>query len=426
MEQSKEAFAQILNYYRPIIEIDVADYLSGKALLKFPFIPKLIINVLCDKAADIFQSEPIILKVPHDCIIVGDLHGHILDLLRIFKTFGLPPEQKYLFLGDYVDRGEFSTETMTLLFTLKALYPNEMYMIRGNHEFAEMTNRCGFSTELYQIYGDTSMETAFLFAFSMMPLAATINEKILCIHGGIGPNFKFINQINSINRPLYDFDHEPAATILWSDPSENVSGYMPSQRGSGAVFGRAALDKFMEDNKIDLLVRAHECASNGVAIMLGGKLMTVFAASYYCGIAPNLSGVVQLTPDGEKNVVTFAPLDYFLRSLAHHVTYEFNQIVPFKPPRRHFDQPLTASSNARLPRLANILRSFDESNTGRPAKMKLGNAQKVQYTKRGTPAKRPIKTPTRSKSQCDKGRYGNIPNPQGYVRASSRCSPIRW
>ncbi|KAK8885854.1 hypothetical protein M9Y10_041311 [Tritrichomonas musculus] len=340
-------FQKAFQCYRTLSSIDVSEYERGAAQLVFPVLPIPMLSKLCSTAAQIFSEEPIILNLPlddHDdnenqesnqkkasgIIIVGDLHGHILDLLRILKTFGYPPKSSYLFLGDIVDRGDFSTESAVLILLMKVLWPKNIYLIRGNHEFPDMWDKSGFFYELNTIYGSNSNNNrnadnksmkavdSFAKAFSFIPLAAVLYGKFLCVHGGIGPQFMNYKNLNEIERPLTCYDFEPVSSILWSDPSESVETFMPSTRGSGFMFGPKSLHDFLQSQNLSLLIRGHQCTDKGVEFNLNNQVVTVFSASFYCGRKQNMSGVLVINGVNDKGEcqyksATFPVLRYIQR-----------------------------------------------------------------------------------------------------------------
>ncbi|KAH0791490.1 Ser/Thr protein phosphatase [Histomonas meleagridis] len=299
---------------------DVRDYGTKKAQLVFPLVSSILLKNLCQSLEQTFKEEPVCLELKcDDIIIIGDIHGHILDLFRILAKFGFPPQQKYLFLGDLVDRGPFSLETIVLVFTMKYLYPNHIYIVRGNHEFEEVCARNGFLDEALGLFYDASIFKFFVTAFSYIPLAAIINDKILCAHGGIGPNLESVDQIKSLQRPITDFSNKIVATLLWSDPLANLSGYELSHRGIGYLYGNDVLDDFLNSNHFDLFIRGHECVGDGVEFH--GKGITVFSASEYCGATQNMSGVLKICSNGKREAFCFQQIPYLNRSDAIHEAF---------------------------------------------------------------------------------------------------------
>lgn len=292
-----KCFSDILKFYIDAMNISVEDYATKKRRLKLPIIPEPILNCLLETASNIFKEEPILLRLSSPCIIVGDVHGQLLDLFRILKSFPLPPSSKYIFLGDLVDRGQFSTETVTLTLILKVLYPQNIYIIRGNHEFGEIFQRSDFLAELLEIYpNDTQLSQKFENTFSQIPLSAIIDDESILIHGGIGPSINDTESITSITKPVFNFKDEKVADLLWSDPSDTISMFMPSNRGTGNIFGPTALNTFLKSTNLKLLIRGHQCVENGCQTEIGGKVITVFSASNYCGITNNKAAVLLVNP----------------------------------------------------------------------------------------------------------------------------------
>ena len=173
------------------------------------------IRHLCTKAREIFISQPILLELeapikvgprraaprrrltPQIC---GDIHGQYYDLLRLFEYGGFPPEANYLFLGDYVDRGKQSLETICLLLAYKIKYPENFFVLRGNHECASINRIYGFYDECKRRYNIKLWKT-FTDCFNCLPIAAIIDEKIFTMHGGLSPDLNSMEQIRRVMRP---------------------------------------------------------------------------------------------------------------------------------------------------------------------------------------------------------------------------------
>ena len=314
---------EIYKMYSDIFSHDVHEYENEITRLVLPTVPAPILMKLLQKATDIFSKEPNMLVINGDIFVVGDLHGHILDLFRILKNVGVPPEKNYLFLGDFIDRGEFSTETITLILVLKVLFPENVNIIRGNHEFPEMFTRCGFSNEVDSIYESTQIREGFHKAFSYMPLAALVNDENICVHGGIGPTFSTLGQISDAKRPLFTYDDNELITCLvWSDPTSQFDEYAPSSRGSGFLFGKESLSRLLKSQVLTLLVRGHECVNDGIEYSLNNQCCTVFSASNYCGMLNNKAGVLLLKNNKERESIIFPSLKYFYRNQARFVESE--------------------------------------------------------------------------------------------------------
>ena len=132
--------------------------------------------------------------------ICGDIHGQYYDLLRLFEYGGFPPEANYLFLGDYVDRGKQSLETICLLLAYKIKYPENFFVLRGNHECASINRIYGFYDECKRRYNIKLWKT-FTDCFNCLPIAAIIDEKIFTMHGGLSPDLNSMEQIRRVMRP---------------------------------------------------------------------------------------------------------------------------------------------------------------------------------------------------------------------------------
>lgn len=211
---------------------------------------------LCYETKKIFENQPILLDLEAPLKIVGDIHGQYYDLLRIFQYGKEPPYSNYLFLGDYVDRGRQSIETICLLFAYKIKYPENFFLLRGNHECTTINRIYGFYDECKRRY-NVQIWKEFSACFDYMPVAALIDDKIFCMHGGLSPAMKLITDINKIQRPKEVPDQGMLCDLLWSDPDANKQGWSTNERGISFVFGRNVLENFLKDNDLDLICRAH-------------------------------------------------------------------------------------------------------------------------------------------------------------------------
>jgi serine/threonine-protein phosphatase PP1 catalytic subunit len=158
------------------------------------------VKYICDAAHEVFQSQPMLLEVNGPLYICGDIHGQYYDLLRLFECGGHPPTSRYLFLGDYVDRGRQSIETICLLLCFKIKYPSDIFLLRGNHESASVNRIYGFYDECKKRLS-LKVYKRFCDVFNVMPVCALIEGKILCMHGGLAYDLKNLDQVKSILRP---------------------------------------------------------------------------------------------------------------------------------------------------------------------------------------------------------------------------------
>jgi serine/threonine-protein phosphatase 2B catalytic subunit len=195
-------------------------------------------------------------------VVVGDIHGQLYDLVHMINKIGDPSTINYLFLGDYVDRGIFSTETIILLLAMKVAHPNRVFLLRGNHESRGMTEYFTFREEVLDKF-DLEVYDILNQAFDTMPLVAVVNEEYLCMHGGVSPNMKSISEINKVNR----FEEVPLegllCDILWSDPvddefADKIDFIENADRNCGFKYGLAPTKKHLDENDLTLVIRAHQ------------------------------------------------------------------------------------------------------------------------------------------------------------------------
>ncbi|OHT16697.1 Serine/threonine-protein phosphatase beta isoform [Tritrichomonas foetus] len=316
MEEDTKSIKDMLVDMNKCLQCDVSQVAKGKIKLNLPkFSVNSLLNLIMT-VKEILQKEPTIIELQSPVSVVGDLHGHFLDLVRILQGFGLPIARQYLFLGDFVDRGEFSIETVIYVYLLKVNFPEKVFLIRGNHEFEYICSSSGFLNEITEFYGDRQLFYAFIDSFSVFPMAAVIDDTMLAVHGGIGPNLNELSQIKNMQRPITEFGDDVLDSLLWSDPSTEISGFETSKRGSGYLFGYDSLKKFLDSNGLTKLIRGHECVHDGVFEMFNGMLVTVFSASNYCGSVGNKAAVYTIKDKKNFDVKRFQPLPYFKRTSA--------------------------------------------------------------------------------------------------------------
>lgn len=180
------------------------------------------IKLLCQRVRPILLQQPMLLELEAPLKICGDVHGQFTDLLRLFEYGGFPPEANYLFLGDYVDRGKQSLETISLLFCYKIKYPENFFILRGNHESAGINRIYGFYDECKRRYS-IKLWKIFSDCFNCLPVCALVDEKILCMHGGLSPEMHNLQQIAELPRPADVPDVGLMCDLLWSDPDPTIN-----------------------------------------------------------------------------------------------------------------------------------------------------------------------------------------------------------
>lgn len=278
------------------------------------------IKLLCERARPVLLQQPMLLELEAPIKICGDVHGQYTDLLRLLEYGGFPPESNYLFLGDYVDRGKQSLETICLLLAYKIQYPENFFILRGNHEAAGINRIYGFYDECKRRYSIKLWKT-FSDVFNCLPVSALVEEKILCMHGGLSPELHALQAIADLQRPCDVPDIGLMCDLLWSDPDPNVAvsfvcvcvcvccsklthynlvasyfkqGWAENDRGVSFVFGADVVASFLQEHDLDLLVRAHQVVEDGYEFFAGRRLVTLFSAPNYCGEFDNAGGIISV------------------------------------------------------------------------------------------------------------------------------------
>uniref|UniRef100_A0A672HPK3 Serine/threonine-protein phosphatase n=1 Tax=Salarias fasciatus TaxID=181472 RepID=A0A672HPK3_SALFA len=241
---------------------------------------------LCIKSREIFLSQPILLELEAPLKICGDIHGQYTDLLRLFEYGGFPPEANYLFLGDYVDRGKQSLETICLLLAYKIKYPENFFLLRGNHECASINRIYGFYDECNDTHTHTHTHT-----HSQNHQPET--PSVFCI-SGLSPDLQSMEQIRRIMRPTDVPDTGLLCDLLWSDPDKDVQGWGENDRGVSFTFGADVVSKFLNRHDLDLICRAHQVVEDGYEFFAKRQLVTLFSAPNYCGEFDNAGGMMSV------------------------------------------------------------------------------------------------------------------------------------
>jgi len=251
------------------------------------------IQALVTKAREVFISQPILLELEAPLKVCGDIHGQYFDLLRLFDYGGFPPEANYLFLGDYVDRGKQSMETICLLLAYKVKYPENFFLLRGNHECSSINRLYGFYDECKRRY-NFKVWKMFGDCFNCLPVCAVIDDKIICMHGGLSPDLTNLEQITRVMRPTEVPDEGLLCDLLWSDPDKDIKGWAENERGVSYVFGQEIVDAFLKKHELDLVCRAHQVVEDGYEFFAKRQLVTVFSAPNYCGEFDNSAALMSV------------------------------------------------------------------------------------------------------------------------------------
>ncbi|RFU31524.1 hypothetical protein B7463_g4844, partial [Scytalidium lignicola] len=266
---------------------------------------------IIEEGTKILKQEPNLLEMDAPITVCGDVHGQYYDLMKLFEVGGDPAETRYLFLGDYVDRGYFSIECVLYLWSLKIWYPNTLWLLRGNHECRHLTDYFTFKLECKHKYSEKIYE-ACMESFCALPLAAVMNKQFLCIHGGLSPELHTLDDLKSIDRFREPPTHGLMCDILWADPLEEFGQEKSSEyfvhnhvRGCSYFFSYPAACNFLEKNNLLSIIRAHEAQDAGYRMYRKTRttgfpsVMTIFSAPNYLDVYNNKAAVLKY----ENNVM---------------------------------------------------------------------------------------------------------------------------
>ncbi|EDW35920.1 GL17514 [Drosophila persimilis] len=265
-------------------------------------VPETDMVAMLNVARQVLLSEPMLLAVQPPVNVIGDIHGQFRDLLRYFETSGHPPTKRYLLLGDYVDRGQHSVETLTLLLAYKVRYPSSVHLLRGNHESASINHYYGFYDECKRRF-TVRLWKNFVDCYNCLPVAAVIDSKIFCCHGGLSPSLHELSDIRNIERPAEIKQNGLLCDLLWSDPDPTVNTWTKNSRGVSFTFGVGAGGGV-----------PHEVVEDGYEFFAKRQLITVFSAVNYCGEYDNAGAMMCVDPDLNITLVVMKPKKHD----AHH------------------------------------------------------------------------------------------------------------
>ncbi|KAK0734407.1 Metallo-dependent phosphatase-like protein [Lasiosphaeria miniovina] len=298
-----------------INDIDLDDFI--KRLLDAAYAGKVTKSVclknaeivaICTRARECFLSQPALLELDAPVKIVGDVHGQYTDLIRMFEMCGFPPSANFLFLGDYVDRGKQSLETILLLLCYKLKYPENFFLLRGNHECANVTRVYGFYDECKRRCNVKIWKT-FIDTFNTLPIASIVAGKIFCVHGGLSPALGHMDDIRNIARPTDVPDYGLLNDLLWSDPADMEQDWEANERGVSYCFGKKVITDFLATHDFDLVCRAHMVVEDGYEFFNDRVLVTVFSAPNYCGEFDNWGAVMSVSSELLCSFELLKPLD---------------------------------------------------------------------------------------------------------------------
>ncbi|CAF90365.1 unnamed protein product [Tetraodon nigroviridis] len=281
------------------------------------YLPENDLKRLCDYVCDLLLEESNVQPVSTPVTVCGDIHGQFYDLCELFRTGGQVPDTNYIFMGDFVDRGYYSLETFTHLLALKSQVAGPHH--RCARQPREQTNNPGL--RLLRRVSDQVRERQRL---ALLHQGVLIDEQVLCVHGGLSPDIKTLDQIRTIERNQ-EIPHKGAfCDLVWSDP-EDVDTWAISPRGAGWLFGSKVTNEFVHINNLKLICRAHQLVHEGYKFMFDEKLVTVWSAPNYCYRCGNIASIMvfkdvnrrepklfRAVPDSERVIPPRTTTPYFL------------------------------------------------------------------------------------------------------------------
>ncbi|KAL7747905.1 Serine/threonine-protein phosphatase PP2A catalytic subunit [Sorochytrium milnesiophthora] len=283
---------------------DVDQWISQ--LLDYNFLSEENVRRLCGKAREIFADEANVQPVQTPVTICGDIHGQLHDLLELFRIGGNCPDTNYLFMGDYVDRGYYSVETVSLLVALKVRYRDRITLLRGNHESGTISQVYGFYDECLRKYGSANVWRMFTDLFNYLPLTALVENQIFCLHGGLSPSIDTLDQILALDRFQELPNEGPMSDLLWSDPDERC-GWGISNRGAGYMWGQDVSEAFNHNNGLALIARAHQLVMQGFEWTHDKNVITIFSAPNYVYRCGNQAAIMEVDDNMNRRLLQFDP-----------------------------------------------------------------------------------------------------------------------
>ena len=291
------------------------------------------INALLNEVQPILEREKSLIRIRSPCKIIGNIYGDYNGLMRFFESFGNPSDDnqngdinvmQYIFLGDFCDRCFYSLENIFLLFALKVKYPDFIYLIRGHHEDIQVNINSGLGLECKERLNDDILNNQSLFnninnIFDLLPFGVLVDNNILCVHGGIGSRIFTLDDIENIKRPCkinFNVSNEEQQIVLdllyseFSDEIDDIENNRERDKNSKGFivkYGKKRLDKFLSDNKINLLITSHKFNKEGVICANNDRLLQIFSGANYMDKYNNLGGMVIIAKKTKNKPINIIP-----------------------------------------------------------------------------------------------------------------------
>ncbi len=223
------------------------------------------------------EGKNLVEKGWNEFIIVGDTHGYLNSAKRPAEE-AFKRELPIVYLGDYVDRGDEQLKNLAYVLSLKMKRPDKVILLRGNHETERMNRSYGFQSVVNREYSK-KLFREIVSIYDRFPAAAVIGNKYFAVHGGIPEGINSYFEIMNLNHGEESYEE-----ILWNDPSEEIDTFQPNlQRGGYKLYGEKAVERFLKENDLSMIIRAHQVQTSGYKYYFDKKLLSIFSVSNYRG-----------------------------------------------------------------------------------------------------------------------------------------------
>ena len=297
----------LINEFLQLLPNPNEEYIYYKKNANIISLEKNYITNLINEALAQLKSSPPLIKLRSPVKIFGSINGQYNDLMRYFSLFGRPSELKgdiecvdYLFLGNFTNRGAFSLETICLLLALKIKYNGHFHLLRGNQEDLEISKLYGLAEECKEKLKEDINQPNSIFQklcslFEYLPLAAIVNNQIMCVHSGISKNNFSLNEIQKLKFPINVKKCQLAKDILWNVPGNNdninFNKNLPIEY-KPEVYNGNDVDTFLKNNKLKMIIRSHDICEKGIVNSFGDRVITIFSSTNYCGTYQNAGALI--------------------------------------------------------------------------------------------------------------------------------------